>query len=127
MSKSPYISLNKNMSFKGATRLYFTHYTSVVIIFLNGFNYIITKTTDEYRQVTDEYRRLQTNHSRVQISHRRLQASHKQLQTSHRRLHTHHSESFLEYVYKILFSERIWFSKCSYEKVIFTQRRKSRI
>ena len=64
---------------------------------------IITKTTDE-----------------SQTSRRQLQTTTDELQTSHRRIHTNRSESFFEFIYKTLFSERIWFSKCSYEKVVFT-------
>ena len=29
-----------------------------------------------------------------------------------------HSESFFEYIYQTQFSERTWFSKCSYEKMV---------
>ena len=78
-------------------------------------------TADEWQK---SHTWLQTSNRWLQTSHRRLQTTHKQLQTSpwasHRRLHTNHSKSSFEYFYKTLFSERIWFSKCSYKKVVFT-------
>ena len=67
-------------------------------------------TTDESQMTTGE----------PQMTTEESQTTKDESQTSHRRLHTDHSESFFEYIYKTLFSEMIWFSKCSYEKVVFT-------
>ena len=44
------------------------------------------------------------------------------------KLRTNHSESFFEYIYKTIFSERIWLAKCSLRKGwFFLKGGKSRI
>ena len=60
---------------------------------------IITKTTDGSQTTTDESQKT-TDESQTTTDESFLK--------------------FFEYIYKTLFSERIWFSKYSYEKVAFT-------
>ena len=74
-------------------------------------------TTDGSQMTTDEP---QTTIDGSQMTTDESQTTTNESQASHRRLYTNYSESFFEYIYKTLFSERIWFSKCSYEKVVFT-------
>ena len=87
----------------------------------------LLKLQTSHRRVTDKYRRVTDNCRRLKTSDRRLQMKHKRRRADFRRVtdesHTTTDESilkFFEYIYKTLFPERIWFSKCSYEKVVFT-------
>ena len=106
------------------------------------------RVTDEYRRATDNYRQLQTSHRWVTDDYRQSHTSHRRLQTSHRRVTdnyrrvtdesqiatdesqtttTNHSESFFEYIYKTLFSERIWFPNTPMKRWFLLKKRKSKI
>ena len=61
---------------------------------------------DQYRRVIDDYRRVAHDYRRVTDDYR---------------------QRFFEYIYKILFSERVWLSKCSYEKIVLLKEGKSKI
>ena len=67
---------------------------------------IITKTTDESQT---SHRQLQTSHIRLQTSNRRVTNDYRRVTDESQTTTANHSESFFEYIYKTLFSERMWF------------------
>ena len=103
--------------------------------------------TDEYRQVTDEYKRvtgeLQTSTDKSQTTTDESQTtadgsqttgewqtSHKPLQTSHRWVTDDYDElfpNFFEYIYKTLFSERIWFPNAPMKRWFLLKKGKFKI
>ena len=76
------------------------------------------------RQVTGDYRRATDDYKRVKDE---LQTAKEELQLKYKRLHTNDFESFFEYIYKTLFSERIWFSKAPMKRWFLLNEGKSRI
>ena len=66
---------------------------------------------DQYRRVIDDYRRVAHDYRRV----------------TDRRVTDDYRQRFFEYIYKTLFSERVWLSKCSYEKIVLLKEGKSKI
>ena len=115
--------------------------TYVRMIYVGLLSLSHRRVTDELQTTIDEsqtsHRQLLRTTDESQTSNRRLQTSYRWLQTSHRRaidesqtsyrlLHTNHSQSSFEYIYKALFSERIWLSNAPMRRWFLLKDGKSR-